>query len=141
MRVQPGLQVIGDERLVKALLTQLLRNAWQFSATRDAVEVDIEGHRDEHGLHFTVSDRGIGFDMANADKLYEPFQRLHGGDQGAGDGIGLTIAQQIVERHHGRIRAEAMADAGASFHVELRDLPRANEGRQATGDSALEARE
>lgn len=141
VRVQPGLQVIGDERLVKALLTQLLRNAWQFSATRDAVEVDIEGHRDEHGLHFTVRDRGIGFDMTYADKLYEPFQRLHGGDQGAGDGIGLTIAQQIVERHHGGIRAEAMADAGASFHVELRDLPRANEGRQATGDSALEARE
>ena len=140
LRVQPGLHVIGDERLLKALLTQLLRNAWQFSATREAVEVEVEGHRDEHGLHFVVRDHGIGFDMAYADKLYEPFQRLHGSDQGAGDGIGLTIAQQIVGRHHGGIRAEAMPDVGASFHVALRDLPTANDGRNTTSAGATEVR-
>lgn len=123
VRVQPGLMTVGDERLLKVLLTQLLRNAWQFSATRDAVEIDVEGARDGHLLHFVVRDRGIGFDMAYAGKLFEPFQRLHGSEQGAGDGIGLTIAQQIAARHRGRIRAEAVPDAGASFHVELLDLP------------------
>ena len=113
---------MGDERLLKVLLTQLLRNAWQFSASREVVEVDVEGARNGQGLHFVVRDRGIGFDMAYAGKLFEPFQRLHGSDQGAGDGIGLTIAQQIAARHRGRIHAEAVPDQGASFHVELLDL-------------------
>lgn len=139
VRVQPGLEAFGDERLLKVLLTQLLRNAWQFSAARPAVEVEVEGGRDEHGLHFVVRDHGIGFDMAYAGKLFEPFQRLHGGEQGAGDGIGLTIAQQIAARHGGAIRAEAMPGIGASFHVALRDLPVPGDGRQA-GDGAEEAR-
>lgn len=123
VRVQPGLAAVGDERLLKVLLTQLLRNAWQFSATRDAVEIEVEGARNGQGLHFVVRDHGIGFDMAYAGKLFEPFQRLHGSEQGAGDGIGLTIAQQIAARHRGRIHADAVVGEGASFHVELLDLP------------------
>lgn len=122
VHVQPGLDVIGDERLLKVLLSHLLRNAWQFSAPRAAVEIDIEGVRSGDVLAFVVRDHGIGFDMAYAGKLFEPFQRLHGSEQGAGDGIGLTIAQQIAARHRGGIRAEAKPDQGASFHVELRDL-------------------
>lgn len=123
VRVQPGLAAVGDERLLKALLTQLLRNAWRFSAPRARVEIEVEGARDAHGLRFVVRDHGIGFDMAYAGKVFEPFQRLHGGEQGAGNGIGLTIAQQIAARHGGTIRAEARPEQGASFHVELRDLP------------------
>lgn len=123
VKVQPGLEAFGDERLLKALLTQLLRNAWQFSAVRDRVEIEVEGARDAHGLHFSVRDHGIGFDMAYAGKLFEPFQRLHGSDQGAGNGIGLTIAQQAAARHGGTIRAEASPGLGARFHVALRDLP------------------
>ena len=122
VRVQPGLDAIGDERLLKALLTQLLRNAWQFSAACERVEIDVEGARAADGLHFVVRDRGIGFDMAYAGKLFEPFQRLHGSEQGAGHGIGLTIAQQAAARHGGTIRAEAGPGPGASFHVALRDL-------------------
>lgn len=122
VRVQPGLDVVGDERLLKILLTHLLRNAWQFSATRDAVEVEIEGARSQDGIAFVVRDHGIGFDMAYAGKLFQPFQRLHGSEQGSGDGIGLSIAQQIAARHRGGIRADAKPDQGASFHVELRDL-------------------
>ncbi len=73
--------------------------------------------------------------MAYADKLFEPFQRLHGSEQGAGDGIGLTIAQQVAARHRGGIRAEAVPGAGASFHVELRDLPLAGEARPREDDA------
>jgi PAS domain S-box-containing protein len=130
VRVQPGLEAFGDERLLKILLSQLLRNAWQFSRTRDSVEVDVEGARGARGLHFVVRDRGIGFDMAYADKLFEPFQRLHGSDEGAGDGIGLTIAQQIAARHHGAIRGHAVAGEGASFHVALCDLTAPGDGGQ-----------
>ncbi len=138
VQVQPGLDVVGDERLLKALLTQLLRNAWQFSAARERVEIEVEGMRDAHGLHFVVRDHGIGFDMAYAGKLFQPFQRLHGSEQGAGNGIGLTIAQQVAARHGGGIRAEAQPELGASFHVELRDVAPANVEGQA--DDPTEAR-
>lgn len=120
--VQQGLEVIGDERLLKALLTQLLRNAWQFSATRPRVQIEVSGTRTEDGLALVVRDHGIGFDMAYADRMLEPFQRLHGSDDGAGDGIGLAIAETIVARHGGNIRAESVPGDGASLHILLRDL-------------------
>lgn len=139
VRVQPGLETIGDERLLRALLVQLLRNAWQFSATREQVEVDVEGVRDAQGLRFVVRDHGIGFDMAHAGKLFEPFQRLHGSEQGAGNGIGLTIAEQAAARHGGSIRAEARPDQGASFHVVLRDLVQGEREGHAPGTAEAHA--
>lgn len=120
--VQPGLEVIGDERLLKILLTQMLRNAWQFAAKDSHVDVEVKGVRSPEGLQLTVRDRGIGFDMAYAGKLFDPFQRLHGSEEGAGHGIGLSIAQQVVSRHRGRIWAEAVPGQGATFHVTLHDL-------------------
>lgn len=138
IRVQPGLEVIGDERMLKTLLTQLLRNAWQFSAARARVQIEVEGERTEDGLRLRVRDHGIGFDMAHAGKLFEPFQRLHGSEQGAGNGIGLAIVQQIASRHGGGIRGEARPDEGACFHVQLRDL--ALPGGNRDGEQATEAR-
>ena len=120
--VQQGLDVIGDERLLKILLAQLLRNAWRFSATRPRVQVEVTGTRTADGLDLVVRDHGIGFDMAYADKILEPFQRLHGSDDGAGDGIGLAIADVIAVRHGGHIRAESTPGEGTVFHVHLQDL-------------------
>lgn len=121
IQVQPGLEVIGDERLLKMMLGQLLANAWRFSASRPKVWVRIEGERKGDKLHMSIRDRGIGFDMAYSAKLFEPFQRLHGSDEGAGNGIGLTIAQQVAMRHGGSLSAEGEPDGGACFHLELRD--------------------
>ena len=121
IEVQPGLEVVGDERLLKTLLAELLRNAWRFSATRPRVEIEVSGTRADDGLALVVRDHGIGFDMAYAGRMFEPFQRLHGSDEGAGNGIGLTIAQQVAMRHGGSIRAESEPGSGACFHVELHD--------------------
>lgn len=122
IEVQSGLEVIGDERLLKTLLAQLLRNAWRFSATRPRVEIEVSGMRDADGLDLIVRDHGIGFDMAYAARMLEPFQRLHGSDEGAGDGIGLAIADVIAVRHGGHIRAESAPGEGATVHVRLHDL-------------------
>lgn len=119
--VQPGLDVVGDERLLKTLLTQLLCNAWQFVAKDADVQVEVTGSRTAEGLQIEVRDHGIGFDMAYADKLFQPFQRLHGSEDGAGNGLGLSIAQQVVERHGGRIWAEAAPGQGTTVHVTLHD--------------------
>ena len=123
IEVQQGLEVIGDERLLKTLLTQLLRNAWRFSATRPRVQVEVTGTRTADGLDLVVRDHGVGFDMAYAARMLEPFQRLHGTDEGAGDGIGLAIADVIAGRHGGHLRAESAPGEGATFHVRLQDLP------------------
>lgn len=121
-RIQPGLELVGDERLLKSMLGQLLANAWRFSASRDKVALEVDGERTADGLVLRVRDQGIGFDPAYAGKLFEPFQRLHGVDQGAGHGLGLAIAEQVAARHGGGIRAHAVEGEGATFEVRLCDL-------------------
>lgn len=115
--VAPRLLACGDERQLRMLVVQLLRNAWAFST--DEVVVDVSGEHDGNLLRVAVSDQGIGFDMRYSQKLFEPFQCLHGEDQGAGNGIGLAIAQRIVERHGGRLWAESSPGVGSTFTFEL----------------------
>ncbi len=121
LEVQEGLGVTGDERLLKILLQQLLRNARQFAGDGPA-RVEVSGEREGDTLRLRVRDHGIGFDMAHAGKLFQPFQRLHGREEGAGDGLGLAIAQRAAVRHRGGIVAEARPGEGATFHVVLRDV-------------------
>jgi signal transduction histidine kinase len=116
-RVEPGLRVHGDAEQLRSLLLQLLRNAWNFSD--GPVHVEVAGARMGGQLRVSVHDRGRGFDMRYAAKLYEPFQRLHGADEGAGSGLGLAIANRIVERHGGRLWAHSEPGAGSTFFVEL----------------------
>jgi signal transduction histidine kinase len=115
--IAPGLAARGDERQLRMLVTQLLRNAWNFSG--DEVEIEVSGERRGDLLQVAVRDHGRGFDMRYADKLFEPFQRLHGADEGAGDGIGLAIAMRVVERHGGRLWAQSEPGAGSTFFFEL----------------------
>ena len=79
----------------------------------------MSGTRAADGLALVVRDHGIGFDMAYAGRMFEPFQRLHGSDEGGGDGIGLAIADTIAARHGGSIRAESVPGEGATFTVYL----------------------
>nr|WP_222566100.1 ATP-binding protein [Lysobacter antarcticus] len=117
--VQPDLSARGDEHLLKTMLIQLLDNARRFSHDDGPVSVDVAGTQVDGMLQLSIRDRGRGFDMRYRHKLFEPFQRLHGADEGAGDGLGLAIAQRIAERHGGRIDAESEPDAGSVFHIYL----------------------
>ena len=130
IQVRPGLSVQGDEHYLKRMLAQLLDNAWKFSAPRERVEIDVDGEQIGKRVHLRVRDRGIGFDMQYAGKLFEPFQRLHGVDEGSGAGLGLVIAQCIAQRHGGSIRAESAAGTGSVFHIEL---PAMQEGAPSDG--------
>jgi len=117
--VEPGLYAHADPALIEALLQNLLHNAWKYTAqTADAqirfYEQDIDGQP-----HFSVSDNGAGFDMSRAQKLFQPFQRLHLPHEFAGLGIGLATAQRIVQRHGGQLRAEAAPGRGATFSFSL----------------------
>lgn len=130
IEVQTDLFVHGDERQLKQLMDRLLHNAWTFSRSRDDIRIRVRGHRQGDRLLVAVEDAGSGFDMRYAERVFLPFQRMHGSEQGGGDGLGLAIAQAIVERHDGRIRAESTPDVGSVFHI---DLPAAQDNEDETG--------
>lgn len=115
--IAPGLVAVGDERMLRTLMTHLVRNAWNFSG--DAVELDVRGTREGDVMRVSVRDAGSGFDPRYAERIFEPFQRAHLPEQGAGHGLGLAIAARIAERHGGRLHAESTPGSGSIFHVEL----------------------
>lgn len=118
--IQPGILVRGDERQLRRMLQQLLHNAWKFSASRDRVEIALETVDAAPGrCTVCLRDNGIGFDMRYAERLFVPFRRLHGADDGGGPGLGLALVQTIVQRHGGRTWVESQPGAGSRFYVEL----------------------
>ncbi|WP_407908497.1 sensor histidine kinase [Lysobacter claricitrinus] len=117
--VQAGLHAIGDERLLRQMLKSLLENAWKFTRNTGDARIDVHGERIGNRLRLVIHDTGSGFDMQYAHKLFQPFQRLHGLDQGAGHGLGLAIAQRIAHRHGGHVTAESTEGQGSTFTVDL----------------------
>jgi light-regulated signal transduction histidine kinase (bacteriophytochrome) len=112
------LETNADPRLARAVLDNLIGNAWKFTATTAAARIAV-GTTEINGERvFFVRDNGAGFDMAHAAKLFAPFQRLHGSEF-AGTGIGLATVRRIIERHGGRIWADATPGAGSSFYFTL----------------------
>ena len=114
-QVAEGVVVRGDERLLRVVLEQLLGNAWKFTEKRDDARVEFFATQWEGRLACAVRDNGVGFDMTYADKLFSPFQRLHGQDEFPGRGIGLAIVRRIISRHGGKVQAEAELGKGATF--------------------------
>lgn len=118
--IQRDVLVHGDEALLRQLLQRMLHNAWKFSANSPApARITLEAEREGSCVHVRLRDSGSGFDMRYADKLFAPFQRLHGPDEGGGHGMGLAIARRIVDRHGGSLRAESTPGQGSTFHLEL----------------------
>lgn len=119
VRIAPGMVADADPNLLRIALHNLLGNAWKYTRRRQpgriAVAIELVGG--EPAL--CVSDDGAGFDMAYADRLFRPFQRLHSNDEFEGTGIGLAIVERIVRRHGGTIRAEAAPERGAQFVLTL----------------------
>jgi len=118
-QVAEGLMVRGDARLLRVVLENLISNAWKFTELRDDPLVEFQAAEWEGRPAFAISDNGVGFDMAYADKLFAPFQRLHAVDEFPGRGIGLAVVRRIINRHGGKIRAEAQLGRGACFTFTL----------------------
>jgi light-regulated signal transduction histidine kinase (bacteriophytochrome) len=106
----------GDAALITQMLSILLHNALKYAAPdrRTCIDVGV----DADGAIF-VRDNGVGFDMRYAGKLFGMFQRLHRQDEFEGVGIGLALARRIIERHGGRIWADAKVGEGATFRFTL----------------------
>ena len=120
-RLQSLPQVHGDQTLLRQGLGNLISNALKFTRTRDPAIIEVGCAPGKAGAHpvFFVRDNGVGFDMRNADKLFGVFQRLHHAHEFEGTGVGLATTRRIIERHGGRIWAEAVPDSGATFFFTL----------------------
>jgi PAS domain S-box-containing protein len=126
-QVQPGMIAFGDARMLDAVLRNLLGNAWKYTSRTADAEIRMDSIF-RHGVRqFRVVDNGSGFDMAHADRLFKPFQRLHRQDEFAGIGIGLATVNRIVHRHGGEIYADASPGHGATFCFTLDEHAKSDE--------------
>jgi light-regulated signal transduction histidine kinase (bacteriophytochrome) len=115
--IEDGLQAHCDPRLIRAVITNLLDNAWKYSARSESPHISFRRRSDGKG--FEITDNGVGFDMQYADKLFTTFQRLHPNSEFEGSGIGLATVGRIIHRHGGRVWVESEPDKGATFGFSL----------------------
>jgi light-regulated signal transduction histidine kinase (bacteriophytochrome) len=109
----------GDPGLLRQVLSNLFSNALKFTRKTAGPRI-VVGSLNQDGDHvYFVRDNGAGFDMRHARKLFGVFQRLHSASEFEGTGIGLSIVHRIVQRHGGRIWAEAAINEGATFYFTI----------------------
>jgi signal transduction histidine kinase len=121
LRIGAMPDVYGDPALMRIVMMNLLSNALKYSRSKNpaVVEVGVTVDVDKADPVVFVRDNGVGFDMKNADKLFGVFQRLHHAHEFEGNGVGLATVRRIVERHGGRIWANAEPGAGATFYFTI----------------------
>ena len=126
--IAPSLVAMGDPRLLRILIENLLDNAWKFTSRQTDAQVEIGSEQGADGsTTFHIRDNGVGFDATYADKLFAPFQRLHAVSEFPGTGIGLATVRRIVHRHGGRVWAEGAPGHGARVSFTLEPPRRAHE--------------
>jgi signal transduction histidine kinase len=122
--IEDNLEANGDEALLRIVLQNLLGNAWKFTSKRDKALIEVGKSTQADGnVAYFVRDNGAGFNMGNADKLFGPFQRLHGRNDFTGTGIGLATVKRIIHRHGGTVWADATVNEGATFYFTLGESP------------------
>ncbi len=124
-KITPGLRAVGDSKLLRVVLENLLGNAWKFTAKEKhpVIEFGSKGALDKETGQtvYYVRDNGIGFDITQAEKIFAAFQRLQNEKEFPGTGIGLATVQRIINRHEGCIWAEGKVNEGAVFYFTLED--------------------
>jgi light-regulated signal transduction histidine kinase (bacteriophytochrome) len=117
--IAPNMSANGDKNLLGLVLQNLLGNAWKYTSKTAEPRIEI-GIAEQTGKQaYFVRDNGVGFDMTYANKLFQPFQRLHKATEFAGTGIGLATVQRIIHRHGGEVWAESKVGEGATFYFTL----------------------
>ena len=117
--IAPDMTNDGDKNLLGLVLQNLLGNAWKYTSKTAEPRIEMGTIQRNSKMAYFIRDNGVGFDMAYASKLFQPFQRLHKATEFAGTGIGLATVQRIIRRHGGEVWAEAKVGEGATFYFTL----------------------
>lgn len=115
----PGLVVRGDPQMLLIALENLIGNAWKYTRGTSGAYIGILVATRNGERVFCVRDNGAGFDMRGAGELFQPFRRLHRDEEFEGTGIGLATVRRVIQRHGGKIWAEAEPGKGAAFYFTL----------------------
>ena len=111
--------IVGDAHQLRQLFRNILANALKYHRPEVKTFIKIHGEERDGKCLIFVEDNGIGFDEKYLDKIFLPFQRLHGKQEYSGTGIGLAICKKIVERHGGTITATSTPGKGSTFIISL----------------------
>jgi len=118
-RIADGIAATVDPDLLRSVLENLLGNAWKYTGSREEAVIEFGAELIDGKTVYFVRDNGAGFDNADIDKLFVPFQRLPGAEEFRGFGIGLATVERIIRRHGGRMCAEGEPGNGATFYFTL----------------------
>ena len=113
--------IFADKNQMMQVLENLITNAIKFRSKKSP-KIDVSAQRDEKEWIFAVKDNGIGINPKHQEQIFEVFKRLHTREQYAGTGIGLSIAQKIIERHNGRMWVESELGKGSTFYFTIPNI-------------------
>ncbi len=119
MELQPLGTCNADPTLLRAVWTNLLDNALKYSRDRDPIRIEVGREQRGDTTVYFVRDNGVGFDMAQADRLFGVFQRLHAASEFEGTGVGLANVRRVIERHRGTVGATSVIGEGSRFEFTL----------------------
>jgi PAS domain S-box-containing protein len=112
-------EILGNRRQLRQLFDNLISNSLKFARTDIVPEISVHAETTADEVVLSFSDNGIGFEDKYVSKMFDLFQRLHGGNKFTGTGIGLAICKKIVELHSGSITARGELGKGATFFITL----------------------
>lgn len=118
-----SVEAYADARLLRIVMDNLLRNAWKYTSHHDHARIEFGRENKDDRMVYFIKDDGSGFDPRYADRLFQPFQRLHSTAEFPGNGIGLATVRRIVQKHGGEVWAEALVEEGATFYFTLGSRP------------------
>lgn len=117
--ISADIRATADLVLIRSVMENLLGNAWKFTRYADKPVIIFDARHENGTTAFFVKDNGAGFNQEHANKLFNPFQRLHSSTEFEGTGIGLATVLRIIHRHHGKVWAEGREGEGATFYFTL----------------------
>jgi len=112
-------EVFGDARLLSIMMDNLLRNSWKYTSHHEHARIEFGSLNDGGRVAYFVKDDGSGFDPRSAERLFQPFQRLHSSSEFPGNGIGLATVRRIIQRHGGEVWATGAVEQGATFYFTI----------------------
>jgi signal transduction histidine kinase len=117
--IKPDMPVRADHGLMHIVMENLIGNAWKFTGKMEQAQIEIGSTTSAGVTTYHVRDNGAGFDMAYAEKLFSPFQRMHHSRDFEGTGIGLATVRRVIQRHHGKVWIDSAVGHGTSVYFTL----------------------